>query len=150
MIVHIKKYFKERQTPAVLFLHLSIALLVIVQILNSNFMQINSKGIISDQWFAYYSTWGHFITGILALIISTVFIFVVLSKHGFVYFFPYIVGDFTQLKNDLVCLKEHKMPEANPRGLATSIQGLGLGAIALTATSGAIWFGLWLYGKRSF
>ncbi|WP_254797833.1 hypothetical protein [Enterobacter sp. JMULE2] len=39
---------------------------------------------------------------------------------------------------------KRRLPEASLRGLAGSVQGLGLGAVALVVLSGAGWFILWL------
>ena len=39
------------------------------------------------------------------------------------------------------------MPVPRPKGLATAVQGLGLGALLLVVLSGLIWFILWRNGS---
>ena len=70
-----------------------------------------------------------------------------LTKRGFHYFFPYLWGDTEQLKKDVQASLRFKMVPPRPKGLATTVQGLGLGALLLVVLSGLIWFILWLNGS---
>ncbi len=145
MFKAINKYFTEKLTPLVRYLHYSILFLVLLQILLSNFIEINDDGVIGQSIIEYYSTWAHIGVGLSLVALALVFAIVELSKHGYLYFYPYLSGDFSQLKSDLRKLKSLEVPDASPRGLAAVIQGLGLGALLLVALSGAIWFVLWSY-----
>ena len=145
MLKFINQYFSKKFSPAIRYLHFSIAILIIVQIVISNFLQINDTGVINPQFVTFYSTWGHFIIGLLLLLLALIFVTTEISKHGFSYFYPYLSGDILQLKNDVITLKTLKIPEAEPKGLAAIIKGLGLGALLLIVVSGAAWFLLWLY-----
>lgn len=147
MLKFIKNYFSEKFTPAIRYLHFSIAILIIVQIVISNFLKISDTGVISQQFVAFYSTWGHFIIGLLLLLLALIFVTTEISRRGFSYFYPYLSGDISQLKNDVVTLKTFNIPEARPKGLAAIIQGLGLGALLLIVISGTVWLLLWLYGS---
>lgn len=66
-----------------------------------------------------------------------------LFQHGFEYFYPYLYDEISQLKSGINQIKSLEIPE--PKGLATIIQGLGVGALLLVALSGATLFLLWLY-----
>lgn len=145
MLKTIRHYFAENLTPSVRYLHYSILLLVLLQIILSNFIKINNDGVIGLNAIEYYSTWAHISIGLLLVLLSIVFVVVELSKHGFSYFYPYLSGDLSQLKSDLSQLKSLKLPDASPKGLAATIQGLGLGAILLVVLSGTIWFVMWSY-----
>jgi cytochrome b561 len=141
----IRNYFSEKLTPSVRYLHYSILFLVLLQIILSNFIEINDDGAIGQNAIEYYSTWAHISVGLSLLLLAIVFTVVEFSKHGFSYFYPYLSGDLSQLKSDLSKLKSLEVPDASPKGLAAVIQGLGLGAILLVALSGTTWFVLWLY-----
>lgn len=62
------------------------------------------------------------------------------------HFYPYLWGDLSQIKQDVAQLIKFKLSESSPRGLATSAQGLGLGAMLIVIGSGLTWFFLWLQG----
>jgi len=145
MLNFIKNYFCQKFTPLIRYLHYSILVLVLLQIIISNFIEVSDKGIIGHSIIEYYSTWIHVGVGLLLVLLALVFTAVELSKHGFLYFYPYLSGDFSQLTKDLRTLISFKMPESSPKGIAPIIQGLGLGALVLVAISGATWIILWTY-----
>ena len=140
------EYFRERQPPAVRFLHFIILCLVLSQITVSNFMGFSANGGISTKPLEHYATWIHICTGLSLLPITLVFIFIELKRHGMKYFFPYLYGDLSQVKKDLQQLKRFELPEENPYGIAAIVQGLGFGALALVVLSGSSWFLSWIYG----
>ena len=145
-IIHITlEYFRERQPPAVRFLHIVILCLVLSQITVSNFMGFSVNGEISTKTIEHYATWIHICTGLSLLPIALVFIYIELKRHGMKYFFPYLYGNFSQIKKDLQQLKQFELPEASPYGIAAIVQGLGFGALALVILSGATWFLSWIY-----
>jgi len=137
-------YFVQKFTPLIRYLHYSILVLVLLQLILSNFMAVSDKGVIGDGVLEYFSTWAHIGIGISLVLLSIVFAIVELSKHGFLYFYPYFYGDFSQLTNDIKTLLSFQIPESSPKGIAPIIQGLGLAGLVLVALSGGIWFILWL------
>ncbi len=139
-------YLEERQSPKIRFLHIVVLLCVISQIIVSNFMKITHTGGIGGSPIEFYGTWTHILTGILLFPIALVFTSLLLKEHGIKYFFPYLFGDFEQLKNDIEKLKEFQLPEPEAGGIATIVQGLGLGALFLALLSGLTWFIAWKYG----
>jgi cytochrome b561 len=126
-------------------LHYAILLLVLTQIVVSNFVEISDDGVISHNVIEFYGTWTHISIGLFLVLLAIIFIIAELKKHGFRYFYPYVSGDFSQLKRDIEKLKSLELPDASAGGLAAIVQGLGLGALLLVVSSGAIWFLLWSY-----
>jgi hypothetical protein len=139
------EYLRERQPGAVLISHFAILCLVLSQIVVSNFMGFSDNGEISRNIVPYVGTWVHIVTGLSLVPIASFFIYIEIRRHGFKYFFPYLYGDFSQLKKDLLQLKQLSLPEPSDFGIAAIIQGLGLGALALVLISGGTWFLSWIY-----
>jgi cytochrome b561 len=139
-------YLRERQSPVVRYFHIIILCLVLSQLFVSNFMGFADNGEISRKTGEFYGTWIHIITGLTLVPIVLLFIIIELKRRGFKYFFPYFYGNFAQIKQDLQSLQRIQLPEPNPYGIATIVQGLGFGALALVVLSGMTWFFSWEYG----
>ena len=144
-----KKYLRERQTPVVFYLHITVILLIISQLIFSNFIKISEAGQISKDVVNFYGTWAHIVTGIFLTFITLIFITFVLKANSFKHFFPYLFGNFSQILSDINQLISRKLPDANPGGLATAVQGLGIGALLLVVSSGIAWFIFWSTGGQS-
>lgn len=145
-IIHIVYwYLRERQPPAVRFLHIAILCLVLSQIIVSNFMGFTDNAEVSKKTVEYYGTWIHITTGLSLLPLTFVFVYIELKRHGIKYFFPYFYGNFSQLKKDLQQLKQFELPEPSACGIAAIVQGLGLGALTLVILAGLTWFLSWIY-----
>ncbi|MEQ4690506.1 cytochrome b/b6 domain-containing protein [Providencia manganoxydans] len=138
------KFFGLYQIHTVRILHMLILLLVITQIIISNWMDVSNTGYIPTSGYIFYFTWLHIIVGISLLFFTAFLITICLSNRGLRYYFPYLWGEFSQINDDIKILIKFKLPDSSPKGLATSIQGLGLGALALVVLSGITWFILWL------
>jgi cytochrome b561 len=138
-------YLRERQSPLIMSLHLAILVLVISQIIVSNFMDFTDAGEISDNGVEFYGTWLHIITGLSIIPLALLFLGAVLKQRGFKYYFPYLTGDFSQLKKDINQLMKLQLPEPVACGIAAIVQGLGLGALLLVLFSGLTWFLSWRY-----
>ena len=96
---------------------------------------------------SWLASWYHILSGLLVVILSLLLAADSLTKRGFHYFFPYLWGDTEQLKKDIQASLRFKMVPPRPKGLATAVQGLGLGALLLVVLSGLIWFILWRNGS---
>tara|TARA_R110002167_G_scaffold7925_1_gene37093 strand:+ start:1013 stop:1594 length:582 start_codon:yes stop_codon:yes gene_type:complete len=142
----IQIYLKERQTPVIRIFHIVVLLLVLAQIILSNVVDFNDNGTISSNVFEFYGTWAHIVTGLLLVPLAVIFIVIEFKKHGFKHFYPYLSGDNQQVKADFVQLKQLQLPEAESKGIAAIVQGLGLGALVLVLLSGSIWFYAWTNG----
>ncbi|HFE37192.1 MAG TPA: cytochrome b/b6 domain-containing protein [Gammaproteobacteria bacterium] len=141
-----KEYMQAHQTPLLMRLHLTVLVLVISQILISELIEFNDDGEISQNFFEYYGTWIHMLTGMALIPISAIFITVVLKQRGIMYFCPSMSGSYEQVKKDLNELKRFKLPEASAHGIAATVQGLGMGALSLVLLSGILWFIAWNAG----
>lgn len=129
LIASFWSFLGQYQKLSLRCLHLTIALLVIVQILNSNGMGFTSSQQIQPEITSELFSWMHISIGITLLCLCIVMLIYCLSTRGFCYFYPYLWGDFAQITSDLKTLARFKLPESKPRGLATCVQGLGLGAL---------------------
>lgn len=116
-------------------LHIAIATLVITQIINSNAPPAEKTPLLLSPL--------HFIIGFSLLILSIVMCIYCYSRRGLRYFYPYFWGDTLQIRQDIRTFSKLKLPEANPRGLAACVQGLGLLLLCFVALSGTSWFILW-------
>jgi|GEM_PF-330248 len=139
---YVIQYFEARQSFLTRLLHITILILILSQIAVSNFVGFTHGGQVKGG-LDFYGTWAHIITGFLILPATIVFIFVVLKNHGLKYFFPYLFGDYSQIKNDIQSIKALTLPEPQAYGIATSVQGLGLGALFLVVFSGVVWYSAW-------
>ncbi|RIQ18081.1 cytochrome b/b6 domain-containing protein [Bordetella avium] len=141
------RYLGDRQTPKVRVVHMWTLLLVITQIVISNFMHVPK-----DTWSAIHGanaffSWLHIACGLVLLCLTGILAAQCFKSRGFTYYFPYLRGDFAQLSQDLRLLANRQLPGAQARGLAACVQGLGLGAMGLVTLSGAAWLLLWLSGQ---
>ena len=143
MIHSLFEYLRNRQTPKIRVLHIVVLLMVISQIVVSNFMGFTDTGEIKTNAINFYGTLTHICTGLTLLPIALIFAFLLIKEHGFRYFFPYIFGELNQVKNDIKKLMNFKLPDPEAGGLATIVEGLGLGALFLTLLSGLTWFISW-------
>ena len=83
-------------------------------------------------------SWADSLLGRLSLVVWS------LKTRGLRHYFPYLWGDMDQLKKDLAQLRGGKRIIApRAKGLATVVQGLGLGALSRTCSpaSGCMWPG---------
>ena len=81
----------------------------------------------------------------LIIPLSLAFVTAVIKEHGFKYYYPNLVGIFSQLIRDIQQLMKFKLPEFSPYGLASIVQELVLGALLLVAFSGLSWFLAWSF-----
>lgn len=142
-------FFALYQTKSIRIFHLLVLILVILQIIISNGMSISSNGTISHQPVYFIFTWMHILIGISLLFLSTILIFICFRTRGIRYFYPYLWGDIIQIKLDVKTLASFQLPQVLPKGLAATVEGLGLGALLIAILSGIIWFILWI-SKSSY
>jgi len=138
-------HLKEAQSFGVRIFHLTILILVIIQIINSNFMGFSDSGAVSASFVEFYGTWLHMLTGLLITFLALLFLIIVFKQRGVGYYFSWLTGNFSILKSDMNQLRRFELPESKPYGLAATVQGLGLISLLLTVISGGLWFYLWSY-----
>lgn len=120
-----------------------LALIIIFQIINSNLVHVTASGMVKDGEIGTLSLWIHIALGVVATILTIVLCVLVFKKRGIVSFYPYLFGDFSQLKADFNQLKKGIWPESDPKGMANVVQGLGLLALIGTELTAIIWLILW-------
>lgn len=128
------------QKPGVRLAHALTATFVLLQFISSYPMFIGADGASFGGW---YHMWGGAALCVLAVLQSAVS----LKTRGLRHFFPYLWGDVEQLKADVRQSLRFKLVPPRPKGLGAVVQGLGLGALLLTAFSGLVWFWLWQEGS---
>lgn len=126
---------------------MGILLLVIAQIVISNFMNVPKDALSAMHGANAFFSWMHIAIGLLLLCLTGILAALCFRSRGLKYYYPYLWGDFTQLSQDLRVLSNRQLPGAQARGLAACVQGLGLGAMGLVTLSGAAWLLLWLSGQ---
>lgn len=130
------------QAPRIRMLHAVVVLLVCWQLLTGWLMPFPDG----------FLGWSHILGGLACVVFGATLIVTSLRQRGFPYFFPYLWGDIAQLKKDLIASMQFKMIPPRPKGLATVVQGLGMGALGLALLSGLCWFllrGLGAHGAAS-
>ncbi|MEY0116914.1 cytochrome b/b6 domain-containing protein [Providencia rettgeri] len=132
------------QTKRIRILHMLILLLVISQIIVSNWMTGTKSVVIPFFEETYLFTWIHIVSGFVLFFLTFFLVVLCFHQRGFRYFYPYLWGDFKQIKEDINSLLAKKLPDSSPKGLAATVQGLGLGALSIVILSGIAWFFLWL------
>lgn len=135
------------QPPYLRVLHAIIAVLVILQILSSFAMHMLPSGQINPAISSWLATWYHILAGLATVIAGLLLTAYSLTKRGLRYFFPYLWGDTEQLGKDIRASLHFKMVPPRPKGLATAVQGLGIGALLLAVLSGLLWYLLWINGS---
>ncbi|WP_434359366.1 cytochrome b/b6 domain-containing protein [Parasalinivibrio latis] len=137
---YIRHYFPQ---AGLRHLHTSLALLIIIQIINSNFIHMTHEGVLKDTPYATAFLWFHIIAGLLAVVCTVAMVTYMLSRQSFRQFFPYLFGDNAVLKDDLAQLARMKLPEPREKGLGNIVQGLGIGALILIEVAAVAWLVLW-------
>ncbi|WP_440683898.1 cytochrome b/b6 domain-containing protein [Cysteiniphilum halobium] len=132
------EYLGESQNNFFRFVHLSIAFLIIMQIIDSNFMRVRYSS-----WILNVGFYIHIAIGCTIATLSLFLFFFAFKKRGIKYFYPYLFNNFNPLKEDLKDLMKLKLPNARSGSLAAIVQGLGLGALLLVLLSGMMWLISW-------
>lgn len=139
-------FLGKYQTAKIRALHFLMLVLVITQIIISNWMVGTKSTTIPGISGEYIFTWMHILIGFTLFFLSLSLIFTCLKERGVKHFYPYLWGDFKQIKIDINQLIKFKLPDSTPTGLAATVQGLGLGALSIVIISGITWFFLWIQG----
>ena len=121
------------QPPLTRILHALVVLGVGVQILTG--LVFASLPAPADHTVLPWHVWPGLVTLVLALVLTAHS----LATRGLRRFFPYLWGDFKQIRVDLDAIRARKLVAPRPGGLATAVQGLGLGALLLATGSGGLW-----------
>lgn len=137
-------FLGQYQTKSIRNLHIIIVLLVLAQIIISNWIKVTSSGLIPNGY--HFFTYMHISIGCFLFILTTLLVITCFKQRGLFHYFPYLLGDLSQAKEDIKTLSKFKLPDSHTRGLAPIVQGLGLGALAIAIVTGVSWFIVWLFG----
>lgn len=135
------QYLGQSQDKNFRLLHIGIAILIIIQILDSDFVEVG-YGL---NWGAYI----HISGGILIAVLSVFLIFAAFEKRGVRYYYPYLFNNFSVIKSDLSEILKFRLPNARSGSIAAVVQGLGLLALVIAWLSGCFWFVAWNF-KSSY
>lgn len=146
LITRFWAFLGQYQTPTIRIVHLSVFLLVIAQIVISIFMQVPAQATTPMHGADWLFSWMHMAFGWLLLFLTLALTVICLRTRGAKFYYPYLWGDFSQLRRDFGLLWNRRLPGAEAGGLAATVQGLGLGAMLVVVASGAFWWLLWING----
>lgn len=120
-------------------LHIIVAVLIILQIISSNFTESDA---LSDYTLTGFVTWFHVITGLSLIVLGFVMLAWMLTQRGFRYYFTWLTLDYRGVVGDIKMLMSFRLPEAHAGGMAALVQGLGVLALLGVALCGGFWFAL--------
>ncbi|GAB4221889.1 MAG: cytochrome b/b6 domain-containing protein [Francisella sp.] len=129
------QYLGKVQGKSFRLIHISVALLVIIQILDSDYVH--------TRYGLNFGAYLHICGGMLIAVLSILLIFSALEKRGLRYYYPYLFNDYSNLKSDLLELVNLKLPNPKSGSIAAIVQGFGLVVICIAWISGSIWFIAW-------
>lgn len=139
------KFLGFFQPPLLRIIHALIIALVVLQLLSSTGMRIGLAPTFSTAPATFLFNWYHIIEGLCTAALAYFMMGYCFSTRGLRRYFPYLWGDTARIKADLRDSLQGKIPAPTVGGLATTVQGLGFGALFLTVFSGVIWFCLWTW-----
>ena len=139
-------YLFHRLPASEVWLHAIVMSVVLLQIFSSFFMHVHG-----DTGLAALTAvdWYHITAGLGLVLLTPVFMALLLKRRHWQDLYPWMRGDFTQIKMDISTLVSKHLPDAKPAGLAATVEGLGLLALLLALISGASWLA-GLYSGWSF
>lgn len=137
MKVSIWRSLPHENAPLFRLLHILVAVLILAQIINSNFTRREALG---GHSLETTITWMHIVSGFGLIVLGIVLLWWMFSQRGFNWYFAWAKADFRGIRQDLNTLAKLKLPEALPGGIAATIQGLGVVALLAVAVSGGLWF----------
>ncbi len=118
-------------------LHILVALMILAQIINSNFTE---REALDEQGLTTIITWLHVISGFSLIILGVIMLGWMFKQRGAKFYFSWLHFDFSGIAQDIGTLRRLRLPEAHSGGIAATIQGLGVLSLLAVALSGGIWF----------
>ena len=88
---NLRNALPHKNTPFLRVLHIIVAVLILLQIINSNLTESDA---LSDYTLTGFVTWFHVITGLSLIVLGFVMLAWMLTQRGFRYYFAWVVLDF--------------------------------------------------------
>ncbi|KKD60246.1 hypothetical protein RN22_11840 [Grimontia sp. AD028] len=126
----------SRLPSAEKWLHFTTISWVIFQLLTSAGMHVSKDATVYHLTLIDHI---HMYGGIGLLLFSMVFFVTVVNRRPITDMYPWLFGNFTVIKADLLILRTGRLPEPKPAGLAAMVEGLGLLALMLATVTGTLW-----------
>ncbi len=123
-------------------LHAITTILIIFNIFVGFLVAETSFPTVTSYWIITLG-WTHTILGFCIGISGVLLIITSIYHKGLKHFFPYLWGEYTQLIEDIKASLKFKLIPPKSGGLAATVQGLGLGALFLTISTGILFFICW-------
>lgn len=124
------------QAPFIRALHAALLILIFFQLFGGLMVSPHAYGLpLADS----FILWGHGFSGILILLLGLLLIGISFRTNGLFHYFPYLLGEISQIRRDVMDSLHFKLVAPRAGGLANAVQGLGMGAMLLTALSGGGW-----------
>ena len=118
-------------------LHFLILIWVLTQIISSNFMHVHPDTLWgSINFMAKF----HIYSGLGLIPITIVFCYTIIKRRKLADLYPWLHGNFSQIKLDINIIRTLHLPKSHPAGLAATVEGLGLLALALALVTGSMWY----------
>lgn len=137
MSEQLRNALPHKDTPFFRVLHIIVAFLILLQIINSNLTESSSLG---DPTVVGIVTWIHVISGFALIVLGFFMLVWMLVNRGFRYYYSWLALDFRGITEDIKTLFTLRLPEAHAGGIAALIQGLGVLALLGVALCGGLWF----------
>ena len=105
----------HKETPFLRILHILVAVLVLAQIINSNFTESEA---LHESGLNGIVTWIHVISGFGLIFCGIAMMAWMLTQRGFKYYFAWLALDFRGIVGDIRTLAQRQLPDAHAGGMA--------------------------------
>ncbi|ADU71703.1 cytochrome b/b6 domain-containing protein [Pantoea sp. At-9b] len=140
MKVNLWRSLPHEDAPFFRLLHIIVAVLILAQIINSNFTE---REALDEHSLVTVITWLHIVSGLGLIVLGVVMLAWMFSQRGFRWYFAWLRADFRAIRQDLLTLVKGRLPEAQSGGIAATIQGLGVVSLLAVAITGGLWFAVY-------
>lgn len=133
-----QKFHSSRQVLRGLRAHLHVLVVFCVSLL-----LLTSPWVLMGRELKYNgNVWNilHVYLGLVCAVLGLFFLLKSIKKGKWRQYYPWICGDVSQLKQDIIGLMRAKIPAAGGKGLFSVIEGFGLLLLLGTGLTGVGWF----------
>ncbi|MGZ9899319.1 cytochrome b/b6 domain-containing protein [Shewanella gaetbuli] len=117
-------------------LHVLVLVFSVLLVVTSPWILIGRQLSSRSGFWDYFHVYG----GVVAAVLAVLFAVKVCLKGQWKQFFPYLVGDFSQLKAEFKGVAKGKLPVSGGKGLFSIIEGIGVVLLVLVSVTGILWY----------